>query len=718
VLYTYDSMNRLTAVETPISSSITDYTTYTYDLAGNITQMNAGGRKSGSTITSTPSTTTYTYDRFGNMLTEKNAANVTESYTYDLNGAMLSKTDRKGVPTLYTYDNRGRLLTETVGNLVHSYTYGLNGALLNESKAGSSLAYVYDGLGRLTQESHDGYVKNYAYNIGDLRTAFTLKSGSTSLLSNNYTYDVLGRLSSVSGSGATASYTYDANNNLTGISQGNGVTQSYSYNAGNLVTQVGAAKGTTSLTRFQYTYDLAGRQISIAELDGDNTFYNYDAKGQLTSDIRTSGTTVQSHSKIYTYDPRGNRLTLANNGTTTSYTYNAVNHLQNSITSGTATAYTYDANGNTLTDKVGSATATTYTYNADDQLTGVSGTTTASYTYYTNGLRKTKTVSGLTTTYVWDGDQLVYETGSGTTKKYIRGLSLVACVEGSAPTYYQHDAHGNVVALTNSSGTVTRTYEYDAFGNQLNIDPTDTNPFRYCGEYWDAETGSYYLRARYYDSSIGRFTQEDPHWNTGNMVYGDDPAAMSRGMLDLEAEYYLPSVLATRQSGNLYIYCINDPIRCIDPSGEGAILAWLVANGVKILGSTFFDGIVTGITYSVSNRSFWAGLVNGGVSGLTTGVASAFFGVPGDILGAAVGSGLGTLAETYFFSDGNVGKNALIEAAITGTVSSIPSVYWDKAIGMADELYSIARELMKYDEDFGKMIKYFFDGIMSAMSAM
>jgi len=148
VLYTYDSMNRLTAVETPINSSVTDYTTYVYDLAGNITQMNAGGRKSGSTITSTPSTTTYTYDRFGNMLTEKNAANVTESYTYDLNGAMLSKTDRKGVQTLYTYDNRGRLLTETVGTLVHSYTYGLNGTLLNESKPGSSLVYVYDELGR------------------------------------------------------------------------------------------------------------------------------------------------------------------------------------------------------------------------------------------------------------------------------------------------------------------------------------------------------------------------------------------------------------------------------------------------------------------------------------------------------------------------------------------------------------------------------------------
>jgi len=379
-----------------------------------------------------------------------------------------------------------------------------------------------------------------------------------------------------------------------------------------------------------YPTDLADRQISIAELDGDNTFYNYDSKGQLTSDIRTSGTSVQSHSKIYTYDPRGNRLTLANNGTTTSYTYNAVNHLQNSTTSGTATTYTYDANGNTLTDKVGSATATTYTYNADDQLTGVSGTTTASYTYYPNGLRKTKTVGGLTTTYVWDGDQLAYETGSGTTKKYIRGLSLVACVEGSAPTYYQHDAHGNVVALTNSSGTVTRTYEYDAFGNQLNIDPTDTNPFRYCGEYYDAETGSYYLRARYYDSAIGRFTQEDPHWNTGNMVYGDDPAAMSRGLLDLEAEYYLPSVLAMRQSGNLYAYCMNDPVGYTDSSGMFIIStsALVIAGGALLLGG--LGGFAGNYIADKRGASGWdkagyiaGGAVIGGIGGGALGAIAA-----------------------------------------------------------------------------------------------
>ena len=55
----------------------------------------------------------------------------------------------------------------------------------------------------------------------------------------------------------------------------------------------------------------------------------------------------------------------------------------------------------------------------------------------------------------------------------------------------------------------------------MNKDKNDTNPFRYCGEYYDNETESIYLRARNYDPGIGRFTSEDPHWTVDNMIYGD-----------------------------------------------------------------------------------------------------------------------------------------------------------------------------------------------------
>ena len=60
------------------------------------------------------------------------------------------------------------------------------------------------------------------------------------------------------------------------------------------------------------------------------------------------------------------------------------------------------------------------------------------------------------------------------------------------------------------SGDVVRTYDYDAFGVERSPQEGDSNPFRYCGEHFDRETGTVYLRARYYDPVIGRFLSEDP----------------------------------------------------------------------------------------------------------------------------------------------------------------------------------------------------------------
>ena len=66
-----------------------------------------------------------------------------------------------------------------------------------------------------------------------------------------------------------------------------------------------------------------------------------------------------------------------------------------------------------------------------------------------------------------------------------------------------------MVNLTDSTGAITKSYTYNAFGVEKNIDDSDTNAFRYCGEYYDAETGTIYLRARYYDPAIGRFISRD-----------------------------------------------------------------------------------------------------------------------------------------------------------------------------------------------------------------
>ena len=76
--------------------------------------------------------------------------------------------------------------------------------------------------------------------------------------------------------------------------------------------------------------------------------------------------------------------------------------------------------------------------------------------------------------------------------------------------YHYINVHGDVVVLTNTSGNKTKSYSYNAFGVEYNEATLDDNPFRYCGEYYDKETKTIYLRARYYNAEQGRFTQEDP----------------------------------------------------------------------------------------------------------------------------------------------------------------------------------------------------------------
>jgi len=134
---------------------------------------------------------------------------------------------------------------------------------------------------------------------------------------------------------------------------------------------------------------------------------------------------------------------------------------------------------------------------------------------------------------------------------------------------------------------VSMTYEYDAFGNEKVSDINDTNPFRYCGEYFDKETETYYLRARYYDPGIGRFTTEDSYWRDHDGIYGENLPVLSvngggiaeaslleilkaqkRGVGDEKDETIrIPSSAAIIQSSNLYAYCMNNPIMYIDPSG-------------------------------------------------------------------------------------------------------------------------------------------------------
>ena len=184
-----------------------------------------------------------------------------------------------------------------------------------------------------------------------------------------------------------------------------------------------------------------------------------------------------------------------------------------------------------------------------------------------------KTVDGETTTHILVGSNIVLELDSSgnVSDKYTRGINLIK----SEFEYCLYNAHGDVVQLVDEDGTVVKDYRYDAFGVAKNQDREDTNAWRFCGEYFDVESGLIYLRARYMNPEARRFLSEDTHWNTKNMIYGDKPQKIreSKDALGLNVYTYAPDINAVRQSSNLYAYGMSNLIMYQDPSGHVAILA-------------------------------------------------------------------------------------------------------------------------------------------------
>jgi len=281
----------------------------------------------------------------------------------------------------------------------------------------------------------------------------------------------------------------------------------------------------------------------------------------------------------FAFDNRNNRISRTVTGDDESYvvayTYDWNNRLLTKVRTGdspSTTTFTYDRNGNQLTQTTGNNTKTLH-YDVFNHLERVvQGNMTAAYTYRADGLRQSKTVNGHTTTHVWDRGSIILELNdSGTVmNRFSRGLGHL--IHSYHHGFYLFNARTDVVQRVDSNGDILHTYRYDAFGNQLNGEETNTNPFRFSGEYYDWETGFIYLRARFMNSAIGRFISEDPYWTIHNMQFGNNP----RRMNEHRSRYTIaPDAWVIMQAGNLFVFTANNPIRFIDPRG----LALEEANG-------------------------------------------------------------------------------------------------------------------------------------------
>ena len=604
--YEYDSMNRVITAVTYDPDP--NYTQYRYDDAGNLLKVytglssklsfSAAGTPSGSD--SSYSVTSYEYDNRSNMIEMTDALGQSETYDYDKNGTLTSKTDRNGNTTEYTYNNMGQPkyvdVYDVNGTLADtlSYTYTDNGLVRRIRTDDYTTYYTYDVFGRLIEEETGNISVRSTYSLLGDRTDRQVYQGSRRISDANYRYDANGRMTYAEDEGYVAEYTYDNLGNCTEVCYDDRVTERRTYNLAGYPESITHKRGTRTLYSFDYVYSVDGNMVEKHDDEGRSTYYTYDSMNRLIEEVEElDGDVVQTYE--YAFDDFSNRTELIASGDedyTVTYWYDANNRLLESEKDDgyteTVTEYSYDDNGNQVEKEVwidnSFDSSETSVYNGFNQLVSVSNDNVdAEYTYAPSGLRHTKTVDNDQIYYVYDGDNVIAELyDDEVTAYYLRGLNLFGSFIGRDEYFYLYNAHGDVVNLTDTSGYIEHTYRYDAFGNEREPESSDNNPFRYCGEYYDGETGSYYLRARYYDPVIGRFTQQDSY--RGDIT---DPLSL-----------------------NYYIYCLNNPSQYIDFSGCNAVelqswtgaMWWLCG----------IDGVMP-----IGDIIYWGGLALLGVTTLT-----------------------------------------------------------------------------------------------------
>ena len=99
--------------------------------------------------------------------------------------------------------------------------------------------------------------------------------------------------------------------------------------------------------------------------------------------------------------------------------------------------------------------------------------------------------------------------GAALSSYVLGGSRLISQTRSGSTNYYLQDGQGSVRALTDSTGSLTDSYTYTAFGETLTHTGATTNAYQYTGQQFDALTSLYSLRARYYDPAGGRFISRD-----------------------------------------------------------------------------------------------------------------------------------------------------------------------------------------------------------------
>jgi RHS repeat-associated protein len=551
-IFGYDLMDRPISATTATSTAQVTYNTLGWVLSQ--TQLDGQAK-------------TFAYDAAGRVLSES-LDGATTNAGYDDADKTLWVTTPDGARVDYAYDDFGRVTGE-------KHTRG--GVVLHD------LTSKLDALGRTTTttDAVTGVVSSTSYPADQSDRVARLSYGSTQ---TTLTVDSAGREKSYSASVA-----------FPGMSAVGATRSADAMDAAGRPTLWSLASGSSSATS-SVGFDGSGRIASFGGfgLGSRGIAYGYNARtaqqATETIDLAYPGPSADS-TMTYAYDPAG-RLTGSRNSAETTLTY-AYSPYSQVTTAGAATlSYTGGPYGRLLQRKVGASTwdytfdgrgrrqtttssssSSTAGYDASDRMTtyrrdeGKDGSIEASatYVYDASGMRTTSVVTSgsvtTTTTYAYDGLTLLStraQTGTSTVavdylsdasgRPYAAAVSLPN-TSTALLAWLVTNQRGDVVELASASGEPFAYFRYDAYGQVASSGVravsgmptataqsiTDAVRLRYAGYVYDAESGYYYLSARYYDPVTCQFTTKDPTLSDG--------------------------------AANPYVYCMGDPVGTTDRSG-------------------------------------------------------------------------------------------------------------------------------------------------------
>lgn len=654
---TTDALGGIVSVTDPAGT-----VTYTLNGAGNPTAISAPA-------SSSSVTTTITYDAYGRRTAIADPSHGTTTYTYhSTEGYLLKEKNARNQETSYQYDTYRRLSRKTMPEFFTDYTYNnnLNRITAETSSNGTSATYAYDTYGRLSSVRENAVddiwlQKDYTYSNGDVSTIkYTSQNGILATERHFYTN---GYLTSVKTTGTTI-FELNSEDNYGHTSSVNtlGRTRNYGFTISGLPTSRSVVYGGQTLQSLTYSFNAATGNLTSRynAINGLTENFTYDNMHRLTN---YGGTVV-------TYDNNGN---IATKGDVGSFTYNTPGK-------------PYAVSDVTLNNPISVGTQDVSYCSFDRPSTITGNGYTANFTYNGNYDRvKMQMLHNNSTTltryYLGGCYELDVKPSSTKEKLYLYGGyydAPVVIVKQSGTTTYYNILRDHLGSITN----VLKTNEqhklsYDAWGrlrnpsnHSLYTPENEPEPFLgrgYCGHEHLTGLGLINMNARLYDPLLGRFLSPDPYIQAPNHS----------------------------QSFNRYSYCMNNPLKYTDPSGDIFLEIGLGLLGAYIFGASVNKGELNPIKWNWNNEMTYLGMAFGAVFGAMGGYGilhpgTISFGVGIDMpylsLGTTIGvAGAGTNWNFDFHWTTAAGDGGSIkqikgkekaEKTIDNAVNSMRNNYW------------------------------------------